>query len=123
MEIAVSAAMLGALLVIINQMVVRLHKQSAALDNHRFAQQTLENLLEEFTAQDWSRIETASIPDLSISELAKSKLQELSLEGEVQVQDGPLPSKRVRLQLSWLGESSIEHSLKLTTWVYQRPEE
>lgn len=122
-EIIVSAAMLGTLLIIINQMVVRLHKQSAALDKHRFAQVTLENLLEEFTALEWSEISTESISQLSLSDLAKSKLHQVTLEGDVELEQEPVPAKRVQLRMSWQGESGVAQSLGLATWVFQSVED
>ena len=121
-EIIVSAAMLGTLLIIINQMVVSLHKQSAALDKHRFAQVTLVNLLEEFTAGEWSEISAESIPQLSLSNLARSKLHQVALEGDVQLEQAPVPAKRVHLRINWKGESGVAQSLRLATWVFPSAE-
>lgn len=122
-EIVVSAAMLGSLLIIINQMVVRLHKQTAALDNHRFAQVTLDNLLEQFTSQEWEGIETESISRLPLSELAQAKLYNVALEGDVELEIESVPAKRVRLQLTWQGESGVTQKLSLATWIFQSPED
>lgn len=119
LEISVAAALLGSLLVIINQMAVRVHRQTAITEQHYVAQQTLQNLLEQLTAEDFQAVSNESIDALSLSSLAQAKLPAGRITGEVVVEENPVPAKRLTLHLYWLREAEAEFSTSLTTWVYQ----
>ncbi len=123
LEVIVSAALLATLLIVINQILVRLHAHTALVDRHLVAQQTLENLLEEFSSRDWAEIESASINALKLPAVASSKLSQAVLEGEVVEEAEPVVAKRITMRLRWQSVSGIERRpLTLTTWVYQRVE-
>lgn len=118
-EISVAAALLGSLLVIINQMAVRVHRQTAITEQHYIAQQTLQNLLEQITAEDFQTVSTESVDSLSLSLLAQAKLPAGRITGEVVFEEKPIPAKRLTLHLHWLRVADAEFSTSLTTWVYQ----
>lgn len=123
-EMVIGTALLAALLVIVSQVIVRLQTQTKAVDKHFVAQQTLENLLEEFTAQDWQEITNASVTDLKLPEWVKSKLQQAVLTGEIAEEVEPVAAKRITLRFSWQGASGKQRRpLSLTTWVYRHAED
>jgi len=123
LEVIVSAALLGTLLIVINQILVRLHAQAALVDRHYVAQQTLENLLEEFCTRDWAELDSDTVSALKIPAWAKSKLPQAVFEGEVVEEADPATAKRITFQLRWESISGTDRRpLTLTTWVYQHVE-
>ncbi len=124
LEAVVSVGLLGTLFVTIGQVVVLLHRQSGLADRHFVAQQTLENLLEQFTHHPWSEISTVRIDQLELPSYALSKLPNAVLRGEVTDESEPIPAKRITLRLGWRnGPEGASKPLILTTWIYPRPEE
>jgi len=123
-EVTVSAALLATLLAIIGQVMVQLHKQNRITDRYLHAQQTLENLMEDATRNDWTSLNSETISQLKLSETAEQKLPQAVLNGNVFEQTDPVLAKRVTLQLSWQNASgSTRPPLVLTTWVYKQPED
>ena len=126
LEAIVSAALLATLLVIINQIAVRLHAQTALIDRHYVAQQTLENLLEELTSRNWDDLHSTAINELEIPAWVRSKLPQATLIGEVIQETDPTTAKRITLRLGWQEASGTQRrppantTPALTTWVYQR---
>ncbi len=119
LEVIVGAALLATLLIVISQILVRLHAQTALVDRHYAAQQSLENLLEEFSSRDWAAVNSEAIDDLNISGDTSTKLLHARLEGEVVELAEPVTAKRITLRLHWQSVSGIEQRpLILTTWVY-----
>lgn len=122
-EVTVSAALLATLLVIINQTVVQLHRQTKLVDRHLLAQQTLENLLEDAVRTPWSALTTDTLANLELPEIALAKIPQAELSGEVTEELVPVPAKRVTLRLNWQGVSgSPQRPMVLTTWVYKQQE-
>ena len=123
LEVVVSASLLAALMVILNQVVVQLHRQSEIIDRRVVAQQTLENLLEAFTARDWNQIDTESITALEAPDWVRAKLPKLRIAGEVVAESDPIEAKRVRLQFSWKDPVNMQQRpLALTTWIFRHEE-
>lgn len=123
LEVTVSAVLLCSILVIINQAVVRLHRQTRFTDRQAIAQQALENLLEEFCHRPWSEISTAKVDVLTLPEWVSEKLPAARLIGVVALESDPTAAKRITLQLSWQNSPQVTTKpLTLTTWIYQRPE-
>lgn len=123
-EVTVSAALLATLLIIINQVIVQLHRQTKLVDRHLLAQQTLENSLEDAIRIPWSALTSDSLAKLELPEFAREKLTQAVLSGEVSEEEDPVLAKRVTLRLSWRGATgSLRRPLVLTTWVYKQPED
>ena len=123
LEVIVSAAMLGTLLVTINQTLVQLQRQTRFADRQFVAQQTLENLLEEFTQRPWSEMTSASVDKIKLSDFTQAKLPAARLGGEVALQSDPVPAKRITLRLNWQNVPGVEQRpWSLTTWVYRQRE-
>jgi len=123
LEVIVGAALLGTLLIVINQILVRLHTQTAMVDRHLVAQQTLENLLEEFSSRDWAELDATALSALEIPAWAASKLPQAALEGKLVEVTEPATAKRITLRLRWQSDSGAQRRpLTLTAWVYQRRE-
>jgi hypothetical protein len=124
LEAVVSAALLGTLFVTIGQVVVLLQRQTELADRHYVAQQTLENLLEEFTHRPWSEITSARIEQLELPPWVVSKLPRALLQGEVTEEAEPVAAKRITLRLGWRnGPAGASRPLILTTWIYPSPQE
>ena len=122
-DACVSAAMLAALMYGVNQIVVRLHRQTALVDQHYVAQQALENALEDFTASTWEDLNSVGINEIVLSDSTKAKLPQANLQGEVREEPEPVPAKRITLRLTWQDAAERERPpLTLTTWVYQPAE-
>ena len=124
LEAIVSAGLLGTLFITIGQVVVLLHRQTGLADRHFVAQQTLENLLEQFTHHPWSEINSAQIEQLELPPWVVSKLPHALLRGEVTDESEPVQAKRITLRLGWRnGPEGARKPLVLTTWIYPRPEQ
>lgn len=122
-EVTASAAMLAALLIVINQVVVQLHRQTRLGDQHLVAQQTLENLLEDALRRPWSALTSDAIDGLELPKIAQEKLLRAVLSGDVSEVKEPVLAKRVTLRLSWENSpGSSRRPLVLTTWVFKLPE-
>jgi len=132
-EVTVSAALLATLLILINQVVVQLHRHTQLVDRHLLAQQTLENLLEDAIRTPWPSLTSDTLAKLELPEFARKKLPQAVLSADVAEADiteadisekgDPVLAKRVTLRLSWQGASGNPRPpLVLTTWVYQQPE-
>lgn len=123
LEVIVSAGLLTAMLAAVNQVLVRLHAQSKLVERRVAAQETLENMLEEYTIRPWDEIQTDTIAELVLPEWVQEKLPEFEVTGSVTQQADPVAAKRVTLRLSWREPTGVRRRpLSLTTWVF-RPTE
>lgn len=123
LEVIVSAGLLTALLVVVSQTLVRLHAQAKIVERRIVAQQTLENMLEEYTIRPWKEIETETIRGLTPPDWVQTKLPQLEVTGSVTEEKDPVVAKRATLQISWQEPTGTQQRpLSLTTWVF-RPAE
>jgi len=119
LEACVSAAMLAVLLVVVNRIVVSLHRQTAAADRQFVAQQVLDNAMEEVTTGDWDKLSGGALPEFEVSAWAQKKLPGVTLRGEVTEETEPVAARRITLQLTWRDAADRpRRPLTLTTWVY-----
>lgn len=123
LEVVVASVLLASLLVLINQVLVRTHAQVDLVDERLEAQQFLENLLEEISSYEWNSINTESIQHVDIPDSVANKLSGLALRGSVTEQVEPVVAKRITLELDWTLVSGRRiQPIRLSTWVYKRPE-
>lgn len=123
LEVTVGALMVGALLAVVSQVVVRLHRQTTLMDGNVAAQQALQNLMEEFIANEWTSIDDDGIASLSLPEETSRRLAGAELSGNIVDEDEPVIAKRITLQLRWKTTGAErKQELRLTNWIYQRQE-
>lgn len=119
LEVVVGAGMLAALLVVVNQLATKLNAHAAMLDREFVAQQTVENLLEEFTARPWSELSPEEITNLEVPEWVREKLSNVTCTGEVSEQVFPIVARRILLRLKWdAARSAAQRQVQLVTWVF-----
>lgn len=119
-ELGVSAAMLTAMLVILSQVIVQLHRHTKLVDRQLAAQQLLENMLEEAVRTPWKTLTTETLAGLKLPKNAQTSLRDAKLSSEVSTEAAPALAKRVTLRLTWQGSpSKTQPPLVLTTWVYK----
>lgn len=124
LELGVSAALLAAMLVILSQVIVQLHRHTKLVDRQLAAQQTLENMLEEASRTPWETLTTETLAQLELPQNAPASLRHAKLSSEIFTEEKPALAKRVTLRLTWQGSpSKIQPPLVLTTWVYKQPED
>ena len=122
-EVLVSAGLLATLLVIVNQSLVQLHRHTRLGDRQLYAQQLLENALEELLILPWSELGDAAISNIKLAQDVATRLPAAELSGRITEQAEPLPSKRLMLKLRWQDSPGVwRRPFVLTTWVFRQPE-
>ncbi len=119
LEIGVSAALLGTLLVIINQSLVALKRQHRLADRRFVAQEVLENQLAAATQLSYATLTAEKLDALRLSEFATAKLPHAELQAELSQETEPVAAKRITLRLSWQDQpDQTQKPLTLTAWVF-----
>jgi len=123
LEVVVACALLATLLVLINQVIVRIHAQARMVDQRIAAQQLLENAMEEIVSREWDDLKTENLEELRVPESVTQKLPDVTMTGTIKEYLEPVQAKKITLQLSWVqGHGRQIRPVNLTTWVYKRPE-
>ena len=117
-EVAISAAMVGVLLLLVSQLLVLLKRHSQAAERHALAMQTVENSLEEFTARPWNEIDAARLAELRLPESIVKRWPDAKLSGEVAESPEPTPAKRIVLKLTLTPDLHAPPA-RLATWVFR----
>lgn len=119
-EVLVAVALLAVLLSLAGQMLVQARRNSRIAELRALALRTVENCLEEFTAQSWDRVNDDAIAKLTLPESLSRRWPNAKLSGEVEDQTEPAQAKRISLQLQ-LTPNQPALAAKLTTWIFRAP--
>jgi hypothetical protein len=102
------------------QMLRALGDHQRATQRRALALQTVQALAEQFGNLPWDQLTAQSAEEATVPAVAGVHLPGAKLAIEVQLEQEPLPAKRVTVALSWNGPGGQPSSpVRLTTWVYR----
>ena len=119
-EVLIAVALLAVLLSLAGQMLLQARRNSRIAEQRALALRTVENCLEELTAQPWDQVNDDAIAKLQLSESLSRRWPNAKVSGVVEEQSEPTQAKRVSLQLK-LTPNQPALAAKLTTWIFRAP--
>jgi hypothetical protein len=124
LELALSAALLGALTIVSLQMLAALSAQRRAAEQRAVATQEAANLVERVSALPWSEVTPQRVAEMRMSPAAQETLEGATLTLSATEEDGPPAAKHVRVEIDWDGAGPrVNPPVQLHTWLYEAARE
>jgi hypothetical protein len=119
LELALSAALLGALIVVSLQLLAALSAQRRTAERQAIAMQEAANLLERVSALPWREVTPERLADVRMSQGAQQALSGATATLSVTPENGKPAAKHVRVEIGWDDAAPrVDAPVRLHAWLY-----